>query len=94
MSMMSLVPKEHHPGKWRLIVDLSSPKGASVNDGVSLACVACITYSWTKLVPGLQRRVEVPCWPSSMLKGHSELSQFTQMIDCCWNAMGGPHLCG
>ena len=29
-----LVPKGHQPGRWRLIVDLSSPKGASVNDGI------------------------------------------------------------
>ena len=32
VNRFGLVPKEHHPGKWRLIVDLSSPKGASVND--------------------------------------------------------------
>ena len=29
-----MIPKSE-PGKWRLIVDLSSPKGASVNDGIS-----------------------------------------------------------
>ena len=28
-----VIPKSE-PGKWRLIVDLSSPKGGSVNDGI------------------------------------------------------------
>ena len=28
------MPKGHQPGRWRLIVDLSSPKGASDNDGI------------------------------------------------------------
>ena len=29
-----VIPKPHQPNKWRLIVDLSSPRGASVNDGI------------------------------------------------------------
>ena len=29
------IPKQHRPGKWRLIVDLSSPSNASVNDEIS-----------------------------------------------------------
>ena len=33
-SPIGLIPKRNKPGKWRLIVDLSSPEGASVNDGV------------------------------------------------------------
>ncbi len=32
-SKFDLIPK-NTPGEWRLIVDLSSPEGASVNDGV------------------------------------------------------------
>ncbi len=34
VNRFGLVPKGHQPGKWRLIVDLSSPKGGSVNDGI------------------------------------------------------------
>ena len=34
-SKLGVIPKKHQPGKWRLIVDLSSPKGASTNDFVS-----------------------------------------------------------
>ena len=35
LSPLGAIPKKHKPGKWRLIVDLSSPAGASINDGIS-----------------------------------------------------------
>ena len=35
LSPIGAIPKKHRPGKWRLIVDLSSPSNASVNDGIS-----------------------------------------------------------
>ena len=35
LSPLGVIPKKHKPGKWRLIVDLSSPAGVSVNDGIS-----------------------------------------------------------
>ena len=35
VSPMGVIPKAHQPGRWRLIVDLSSPRSASVNDGIS-----------------------------------------------------------
>ena len=34
ISRFGVIPNPHQPGKWRLITDLSSPKGGSVNDGV------------------------------------------------------------
>ena len=34
VSRFGVIPKSHQPGKWRLIVDLSAPKGFSVNDGI------------------------------------------------------------
>ena len=34
ISRFGVIPKNHQPGKWRLIVDLSHPTGASVNDGI------------------------------------------------------------
>ena len=33
-SPFGVIPKSGQPGKWRLIVDLSSPEGASVNAGI------------------------------------------------------------
>jgi hypothetical protein len=34
VSKFGIIPKSHQPGKWHLIVDLSSPAGRSVNDGI------------------------------------------------------------
>ena len=34
-SPIGVIPKKNKPGKWRLIVDLSSPEGASINDGIN-----------------------------------------------------------
>ena len=34
ISRFGVIPKPHQPGKWRLITDLSSPEGASINDGI------------------------------------------------------------
>ena len=33
-SRFGVIPKGHQTGKWRLIVDPSAPKGASMNDGI------------------------------------------------------------
>ena len=35
VSPFGVIPKGHTPGKWTLIVDLSSPNGSSINDGIS-----------------------------------------------------------
>jgi hypothetical protein len=35
VSRFGVIPKHHKPGKWRLVVDLSSPDGFSVNDGIA-----------------------------------------------------------
>ena len=34
LSPFGVIPKSNQPGKWRLIVDLSSPESASVNSGI------------------------------------------------------------
>ena len=34
ISRFGVIQKPHQSGKWRLITDLSSPEGASVNDGI------------------------------------------------------------
>ena len=34
ISRFGVIPKAGQPNKWRLILDLSSPKGCSVNDGI------------------------------------------------------------
>ena len=44
ISRFGVIPKPHQPGKWRLIVDLSHPKDASVNDGVE-ASLCSLSYT-------------------------------------------------
>ena len=34
VSSFGVIPKKGQPGKWHLIVDMSSPHGSSVNDGI------------------------------------------------------------
>ena len=34
ISPLGVIPKSYQPGKWRLILDLSSQKGGSINDGI------------------------------------------------------------
>lgn len=34
INRFGVIPKNHQPRKWRLIVDLSHPAGNSVNDGI------------------------------------------------------------
>ena len=43
ISRFGVIPKPHQPGKWRLITDLSSPEGASVNDGIDRQ-LCSVTY--------------------------------------------------
>lgn len=44
ISPIGLVPKAHQFNRWRMIVDLSSPHGQSVNDGISTE-LSSIQYS-------------------------------------------------
>ena len=37
VTKFGVIPKKHTPGKWRLIIDLSSPEKLSVNDGIDPA---------------------------------------------------------
>ena len=34
-SLIGIIPKPHQPGKFRLVIDLSVPHGASINDAIS-----------------------------------------------------------
>ena len=43
-SPIGLIPKPHQPGRWRLIVDLSAPRGSSVNDAIA-SSLAQMHYS-------------------------------------------------
>ena len=44
LNPFGVIPKQGRPGKWCLIVDLSSPEGMSINDGIN-AEYCSITYA-------------------------------------------------
>ena len=53
VNRFGVIPKGHNSGKWRFIVDLSHPEGASVNDGIdpSLCSLSYTSVDWAaKLV--------------------------------------------
>ena len=50
-SPFGVIPKKNKPGNWRLIVDLSSPEGSSVNDGITKE-LATLTYVSVDTVVG------------------------------------------
>lgn len=61
VSKFGVIPKKHTPGKWRLIVDLSSPEKRSVNDGIdptlcslSYTRVEQVAQAVLELGPGTQ----------------------------------------
>ena len=66
VNRFGLVPKAHQPDKWRLIVDLSFPRGNSVNDGSSPRSAACITRQWMKLAGEWWHMAGEPSWPNLM----------------------------
>ena len=50
-----VIPKKSKPAKWRLIVDLSSPHGPSVNDGVDKDLCSLSYVSIDHVVDGILR---------------------------------------
>ena len=55
-SPFGVIPKNNRPGKWRLIIDLSSPNGHSVNDGISKELASLTYISVNDVVRGLLQR--------------------------------------
>ena len=44
ISPLGLIPKKNKPGKWRMIMDLSTPQGMSINDGIDSE-LSSLSYS-------------------------------------------------
>ena len=49
-SPFGAIPKKGKTNEWRLIVDLSSPEGSSVNDGISRELASLTYVSFDKVV--------------------------------------------
>ena len=62
---IGLIPKASQPGKFRLIVDLSSPEGASVNDGIDSA-LCSLTYASVDLAVASVRLAGPGAWMAKL----------------------------
>ena len=56
VSPVGIIPKPHQPGKWRLILDLSSPRGGSMNDGIDRQLCS---LSYTRIDDAARRIVQL-----------------------------------
>ena len=55
VSHFGVIPKKHQPGKWRLILDLSSPPDASVNDGIPRDSYSVHYMTMDDIIDGIMR---------------------------------------
>ena len=66
-----VIPKRNRPNKWRLIVDLSSPEGHSVNDSISKDLSSLSYVSVDYVVAGIVQqgrgtllaKMDIIIWP-------------------------------
>ena len=59
VSHFGVIPKPHKPNKWRLIVDLLYPAGASVNDSISPALCSLRVEEVAAVVLQLEKGTEL-----------------------------------
>ena len=83
LSPFGVIPKSNQPGKWRLIVDLSSPGGRSGNDGIQ-AEICSLSYLHLDVV--IDHIVaEGRKWISQV---HIAWYQYTRGTDRFWRSGG------
>ena len=87
ISKFGVIPKGHVPGKWRLITDLSSPAGLSVNDSINVP-ICSLTYITVDQVAAVAATLGV----GSLLAKIDIQSAYTSnisRIDRYWGFSGG-----
>jgi hypothetical protein len=60
VSPFGVIPKKHKPNKWRLIVDLSSPQGQSVNDAIP-ADLCSVSYTSVDDAVSMMQKLSDSC---------------------------------
>ena len=84
VSRFGVIPKRHQPGKWRLILDLSSPAGHSVNDGIAGEDYSLQYMKVDDIIAGIMRLGRGSLMANFMCKMHTVLCQSMQKIASCW----------
>ena len=74
------MPKKNKPGKWRLILDLSTPKRHSVNDGISKELCSLSYTSVDEVVASTITYGKGAIWPKWISNRLIETFQCIQMI--------------
>ena len=80
ISRFGVIPKKHQPGKWRLILDLSSPGGHSVNDGIRKDPFTVQYMKVDDIIDGIMSLGRAPYLQSLMLKVPTVLFPSTLII--------------
>ena len=93
VSPMEVIPKSE-PGMWCIIVDLLSPEGSSVNDGINREVCSLSYMSVDEVAARLVRLGKEHLWPCSTLRQRTGMCQYIQMtggysawpgrISCMW----------
>ena len=66
ISRFGVIPKSNQPGKWRLILGLSSPEGHNVNDGIPKPPFSVQYVTVDSFIEGIKALAEELLWPSLM----------------------------
>ena len=66
VSPIDIIPKLHQVGKYRLIVDLSSPANFSVNDGISPEIICSLSYTSVDQAASIVRACGKGAWMAKL----------------------------
>ena len=88
ISPFGVIPKPRQPGQWRLIVDLSAPRGSSVNDGISKEWCS---LAYARVDDAARRVIEMGqahSWPNWICRALIATSRYTPTTAPCWECAG------
>lgn len=84
VSQFGVILKASQPGKWQLIVDLSSPKGHSINDGIP---PELCSLSYTISRPGCGKNIKASArsptskgWCRACVQEHTRSSRWQDFV--------------
>ena len=91
-SPFGVIPKKGKPGKWRLILNLSAPDGASVNDGIPKELCLLEYVSVDELVVEVLKRGVGTVAKADFSRAYWNVPVHSEVS--LGDGMGGPGVCG
>ena len=83
-SRFGVIPKNHQPNKWRLIIDLSHPQGNSINDGIPQHLCSLSYVSVDDAILSILQSGKGTMLAKSILKAPFASFQCTEQIGISW----------